>query len=71
MLLEKKQGELLHNRYIISELGALHWGIGLDERHSEVNDDVVMLNEEIFSKRFKQYCELEAFDIAESVGVTF
>ena len=65
-LIEKDNGEALHNRYIISELGALFWGIGLDERHSEVNDDVVMLNEEIFSKRSKQYCELEAFDIHES-----
>lgn len=71
LLLEKPQGELLHNRYIISELGALHWGIGLDERHSEVNDDVVMLNEEIFSKRFEQYCELKAFDVSDPATITF
>lgn len=70
-LIEKDNGEALHNRYIISELGALHWGIGLDERNSEVNDDVVMLNEEIFNKRSEQYCELRAFDIKESVTQTF
>ena len=71
LLLEKPQGELLHNRYIISELAALHWGIGLDERHSEVNDDVVMLNDEIFSKRFEQYCELKAFDVSDSARAIF
>ena len=71
LLNEKLNGEAIHNRYIISELGALHWGIGLDERHSEVNDDVVMLNEEIFSKRFEQYCELKAFDVAELAMITF
>ncbi len=70
-LIEKDNGEALHNRYIISELGALHWGIGLDERNSEVNDDVVMLNDEIFNKRSEQYCELKAFDIKESVTVNF
>lgn len=70
-LREKDNGEALHNRYIISELGALFWGIGLDERHSEVNDDVVMLNEEIFSKRSEQYCELKAFDVKESVTLKF
>ncbi|QDP01348.1 hypothetical protein [Thalassotalea sp. PS06] len=70
-LKERDNGEALHNRYIISELGALFWGIGLDERHSEVNDDVVMLNEEIFSKRFEQYCELKAFDVSDSANVTF
>jgi len=70
-LAEKPNGEALHNRYIISELGALHWGIGLDERHSEVNDDVVMLNEEIFNKRFEQYCELKAFDVSDSATITF
>jgi hypothetical protein len=71
LLREKPQGELLHNRYIISGLGALHWGIGLDERHSEVNDDVVMLNEEIFSKRFEQYSELKAFNVADSATIKF
>ncbi|WP_062564966.1 hypothetical protein [Pseudoalteromonas shioyasakiensis] len=70
-LIERDNGEALHNRYIISELGALHWGIGLDERNSEVNDDVVMLNDEIFSKRSEQYCELKAFDVKESVTLKF
>lgn len=71
LLNEKASGEALHNRYIISDLGALLWGIGLDERHSEVNDDVVMLNEEIFSKRFEQYCELKAFEVADLVSIKF
>jgi hypothetical protein len=71
LLLQKNQGELLHNRYIISELGALQWGIGLDERHSKVNDDVVLLNEEIFSKRFDQYCELKAFVVSDPATITF
>jgi hypothetical protein len=68
---ENPKGEALHNRYIISELGALLWGIGLDERHSEVNDDVVMLNEELFNKRYGQYCELEAFDVADLATINF
>jgi hypothetical protein len=70
-LLEKPDGEAFHNRYMISDLGALLWGIGLDERHSEVNDDVVMLNEELFTKRYEQYCELQAFDVADSATIMF
>jgi hypothetical protein len=70
-LLEKPNGEAFHNRYMISDLGALLWGIGLDERHSEVNDDVVMLNEELFTKRYEQYSELRAFDVADSATITF
>ncbi|WP_281274933.1 hypothetical protein [Litorilituus sediminis] len=37
--------------YIISRLGAVFWGIGLDERFSEVNDGFIMRNEEVLSKR--------------------
>tara|TARA_R110001583_G_scaffold195526_1_gene375358 strand:- start:354 stop:479 length:126 start_codon:yes stop_codon:yes gene_type:complete len=37
----------------------------------EVNDDLVMLNEEIFIKRFEQYSELKVFDVADSAIITF
>ena len=47
------------------------WGIGLDKRHSEVNDDVVMLNKELFNMRYEQYCELKAFDVEDSIQMTF
>lgn len=60
---EKNAGEKIHNRYMISELGALIWGIGLDENHSEVNDDVILLNDELYTKRYEQYAELSGFDV--------
>lgn len=66
-LAERDSGtrEKLHNRYIISNLGALIWGIGLDEDTSEVSDDVVLMDDQLYDKRHAQYCDLIAFDIAD------
>ena len=61
--------EKLHNRYIISDLGALIWGIGLDEDTSSVSDDVVLMDDGLYDFRYAQYCDLTSFDISESVVV--
>jgi hypothetical protein len=72
-LLERETGdrEKFHNRYMITELGAMIWGIGLDETTSEVSDDVVLMNDELYDKRYGQYCELKAFNVEDSEKMTF
>ncbi|CAH6804171.1 conserved hypothetical protein [Vibrio chagasii] len=61
----KPSGEKIHNRYMISELGALSWGIGLDSQDEDTNDDLILLDKDLYSKRYEQYVELKAFNICE------
>jgi hypothetical protein len=62
---EKKEGEKLHNRYVLSNIGGVSFGVGLDEGDENEQDDVVLLNEDLFSCRWEQYATLNAFDLAE------
>jgi hypothetical protein len=68
---EKVSGEKIHNRYMISELGALMWGIGHNEEKSEVSDDLTLLNDELYNHRYSQYVEMTAFDVCSSTKKTF
>lgn len=68
---EKLGGEKIHNRYMISELGALMWGIGHNEEKSEVSDDLALLSDKLYNYRFSQYVEMTAFDICGTVTKNF
>jgi len=63
---ELDNGEALHNRYVITELGAVSFGIGLDERSEHEQDDVFMLNDELYQRRYSQYVELQGFELYEA-----
>jgi len=68
---ERDGGEKIHNRYIISELGALMWGIGHNEEQSEVSDDLSLLNDELYNHRYSQYVEMTAFDLCGEANTEF
>jgi hypothetical protein len=62
-LKERFKGERLHNRYILTELGGVSLGAGLDERSGAATDDIFVLTRELYEKRWQQYVrEPRAFD---------
>lgn len=66
---EKAYSEKLHNRYVLTDIGGLSFGVGLDEEDENHLDDVSLLNHDLYQLRWKQYVNGEAFetvDIASS-----
>jgi hypothetical protein len=63
---ERPGGEMLHNRYVLTEKGGVIFGSGLDEcdGDSEATDDLNRLSKEQYSDRWKQYSiGSSAFDL--------
>lgn len=52
---ERAGGEKLHNRYILTELGGVSLGAGLDEREAGVTDDLNLLDSDQYHRRWAQY----------------
>ncbi|MBF0186289.1 MAG: hypothetical protein HQL50_00015 [Magnetococcales bacterium] len=59
-------GEKLHNRYLLTDIGSVGFGVGLDEAdqsdHDE-SDDLFRLSSRQHAKRWGQYISAPAFDI--------
>jgi hypothetical protein len=65
---ERAGSEKLHNRYVLTDIGGIFFGIGLDEEDENHRDDVALLNDDLFKLRWEQYVEGVAFDtVARSV----
>lgn len=63
---ERDGSEKLHNRYVLTDLGAVAFNIGLDEGEEGQLDDVELLERAPYELRWRQYAsESLAFDIAE------
>ena len=63
---ERPGGEKLHNRYILTDIGGVDFGTGLDEGDAGQTDDIKLLGKERFKIRWQQYAgDNPAF---ESVG---
>ena len=54
-LSEKPRGEKLHNRYILTDLGGVSFGIGLDDGDEGATDDVTLLDRDPYVVRWSQY----------------
>ena len=52
---ERDGGEKLHNRYVLTDLGGVSLGIGLDEGESGQTDDVLLLPRAQYEFRWSQY----------------
>ena len=52
---EKPGGEKLHNRYILTDIGGVDFGTGLDEGDAGQTDDIKLLGKERFKIRWQQY----------------
>jgi len=62
-LRQRYDGERLHNRYILTDLGGVTFGVGLDEGNAGDTDDIQLLDRAQYEKRWNQYgSEDPAFD---------
>ena len=62
-LRQRDDGERLHNRYILTDLGGVTFGVGLDEGNAGDTDDIQLLDRAQYEKRWNQYgSEDPAFD---------
>ena len=64
-LVRRDGGEALHNRYILTDLGGVSFGYGLDDDDGEggQTDDLTLMDREQYQKRWQQYCgDNPAFD---------
>ena len=68
---ERPRGERLHNRYILTDIGGVLFGYGLDEGTG--TDDISRLSREIYRKRCNDYGysgSNPAFDLEEDIVIT-
>jgi hypothetical protein len=54
-LQERAGGERLHNRYVLTDIGGVLFGVGLDEGDASQRDDLCLLSAEQYQLRMKQY----------------
>ena len=54
-LRQKQGGEQLHNRYILSDLGGVSFGYGLDEGDEGATDDLALMDRDQYERRWAQY----------------
>jgi len=65
-LREQAGGERLHNRYILTDLGGVTLGVGLDGGDAGDSDDVNLLDRAQYEERWRQYAsDPPAFDRPE------
>ncbi len=65
-LRQRQGGERLHNRYILTDLGGVIFGVGLDEGDPGDTDDIQLLDRAQYEKRWRQYAgEPPAFERPE------
>lgn len=70
-LREKPDGEQIHNRYVLTELGGVSFGIGLDQGEATQTDDMMLLEAELHRKRWDQYFNCAAFEIDQEEILEF
>jgi hypothetical protein len=52
---QKTGGEKLHNRYILTDLGGVAFGVGLDEGDDGETDDLTLMDRALYELRWSQY----------------
>lgn len=63
----KAGGEKLHNRYVLTDLGGVTLGVGLDDGQPGETDDLLLLPRAQFERRWAQYVEVNgAFERADT-----
>ncbi|RJP24020.1 MAG: hypothetical protein C4520_04815 [Candidatus Abyssobacteria bacterium SURF_5] len=63
----RPDGQKLHNRYILTDLGGVKFQHGLDEGDDGETDDIDLLNREQYELRWNQYAgDKPAFDLEKS-----
>lgn len=63
---QRNGGERLHNRYVLTDLGGVTLGVGLDAGGQGETDDLLLLPRTIYARRWSQYVDNDgAFEQAD------
>src|ERR687892_2444801 len=63
-------GERLHNRYVLTDIGGVQFGVGLDEGDPGTTDDVTRLDTDAYRRRMEDYTgAAPAFDLEGEVRI--
>ena len=54
-LRQRPDGEKLHNRYVLTDLGGVFLGVGLDAGEAGESDDLMLLTRAQYERRWSQY----------------
>lgn len=70
---EKPRGQKLHNRYLLTDIGSVMYGTGLDcnkELNQGQTDDIACLSEESHRTRWDEFVEGRAFEMVGNGNVS-
>lgn len=63
---ERPGGERLHNRYVLTDLGGVALGVGLDAGGPGETDDILLLPRPVYLRRWSQYVDNDGtFEVAD------
>jgi len=62
---EREGGEKLHNRYLLTNIGGVTFGVGLDAGSTGQTEDVNLMDAVQFLKRWGQFNDACAFDLVD------
>ena len=63
-------GEKLHNRYILTDIGGVQFGCGLDEGDQGTTDDITLLSVNSYSRRHEEYSGIaHTFDLEGQITI--
>lgn len=69
-LIDRDGGERQHNRYILTDIGGIQFGVGLDEGAPGSTDDVTRLDADSYRRRMEDYTGASpAFDLEDKVKI--
>ena len=54
---QRDGGERIHNRYVLTDLGGVSLGVGIDEGKEGETDDLLLLPQATYALRWAQYVE--------------
>jgi hypothetical protein len=67
---QRNGGEILHNRYILTDIGGVSFEVGLDDGATGQTDEVKLLEADIYNLRWKQYGSAQpAFDLVDELTI--
>lgn len=64
-LAQRPGGEKIHNRYVLTDLGGVSLGVGLEVGNVGETDDLSLLTREQYQLRWQQYVNQTAFDLVD------
>lgn len=67
---QREGGEILHNRYILTDIGGVSFGVGLDDGIDGETDEVTLLEDQTYQFRWAQFVGIEpAFELVDELVI--